>query len=97
MLSSANFSSMLDSDCIAISVSVSGQTKAVINAIKSTKEQGVPVICRPSNRNLQLATLSGLVLASSGSGKNIVEAQNEAHFSQFLPANLLCAYESKNG
>lgn len=92
MLSSAISASMLDCDCIAIAISISGRTKEVIDAIKSAKEQGVPVICLTSNRNSPLAKLSDLVLTSSASGKNIVEAQNEVQFSQLLLANALCAY-----
>ncbi len=92
MLSSAISASMLDSDCIAIAISVSGRTKEVIDAIKSAKEQGVPVICLTSNRNSPLANLADLVLTSSSSGKSIVEDLNEVHFSQLLLANALCAY-----
>ena len=92
MLSSAISASMLDSDCVAVAISISGRTKEVIDTVKSAKEQGAPVICLTSNKNSPLAKLSDLVLSSSSSGKNIVEEQNEVHFSQLLLANALCAY-----
>ncbi len=92
MLSSAISASMLDCDCVAIAISISGRTKEVIDAVKSAKEQGTPVICLTSNKNSPLAKLADLVLSASSSGKNIVEAQNESHFSLLLLANALCAY-----
>ncbi|MBQ8207947.1 MAG: MurR/RpiR family transcriptional regulator [Clostridia bacterium] len=92
VLSSAISASMLDPDCLAFAVSSSGKTKEVIDAVRTAKEKGVPVVSITSNKNSPLAKLSDEVLIAASSGKTIIGTPTEVQFSQMLLTDALCTY-----
>ena len=92
-LTSAASASLLTSDSVLIAISLSGQTKDVIDAAKNAKENGVPIIAITCNRNSPLASLADELLISAVSGGvDYVRENSEARLSQMLIADTVCAY-----
>lgn len=84
--------SMLDSSCLAIALSSSGETKDIIDAVTLAKNNGCKVICFTSNKFSPLAKISDNVLLSVGSGWSISDKYNEQRLSQMLLADTICSY-----
>ena len=92
-LTSAASASLLTPDSILIAISLSGQTKDVIDAAKNAKENGVPIIAMTCNRTSPLASLADELLISAVSGGvDYVGENSEARLSQMLLADAVCAY-----
>ena len=92
-LTSAASASLLSSDSVFIAISLSGQTKDVIDAAKNAKENGVPIIAITCNRTSPLALLADELLVSAVSGGvDYVGENSEGRLSQMLIADTVCAY-----
>lgn len=92
-LTSAASASLLTPDSILIAISLSGQTKDVIDAAKNAKENRVPIIAMTCNRTSPLASLADELLISAVSGGvDYVGENSEARLSQMLLADAVCAY-----
>jgi len=88
--------SMLDSECLVIAISSSGKTSDIINAVKTAKENNVPVICITADMNSPLAKLSDDVLIASSSGKSVTGSSAEILMSEFFLLDSIYTYiESK--
>ena len=89
-LTSAASASLLEPNSVLIAISLSGQTKDVIDAAKNAKENGVPIIAITCNRNSPLASLADELLISAVSGgADYVGENSEARLSQMLIADAL--------
>ncbi len=84
--------SLLSSDCLAIALSSSGETKDIIDAVTIAKENGAATLCLTSNKFSPLAVLCDNVLLTAASGSSISDRYNEVRLSQMLLADTLCSY-----
>lgn len=93
VLISAASASLLTPDSVLIAISLSGDTKDVIDACHAAKENGVPIVGITCDRNSPLATLSDEVLISAEPGG--VEYYGKAsavRISQMMLVATVCAY-----
>ena len=92
-LTSAASASLLTPDSVLIAISLSGQTKDVIDACRTAKENGVPIVAITCNRTSPLAASADEVLVSAESGGvDYVGESSEARISQMLLVDTVCAY-----
>ena len=92
-VTSAASASLLTPDSVLIAISLSGQTKDVIDACRTAKENGVPIVAITCNRTSPLAAIADEVLVSAESGGvDYVGESSEARISQMLLVDTVCAY-----
>ncbi len=92
-LTSAASASLLSPDSVLVAISLSGQTKDVIDAVRNAKENGVPIIAITCNPSSPLALIADEILISAVSGGvDYVGENSEARLSQMLIADTVCAY-----
>ena len=92
-LTSLASASILTKDSLLIAISLSGETKDVIEACRAAKENGVPVVAITCNRESPLARLADELLISAVSGGLGYFGENsEARLSQMLLVDTVCAY-----
>ena len=92
-LTSAASASLLTPDSILIAISLSGQTKDVIDAVRNAKENGVSVVVITCNRSSPLALLADeLLISAESGGVDYVGESSEARLSQMLLVDTVCAY-----
>lgn len=92
-LTSAASASLLTPDSVLIAISLSGQTKDVIDACRAAKENGVPIVAITCNRTSPLSALADEVLISAEScGVDYIGESSEARISQMLIVDTVCAY-----
>ncbi len=84
--------SMLDSDCVVIAVSSSGETKDIIDPVKIAKEKGAYAIALTGNGYSPLAKLSDEVLIAASSGNSLSEKSSEIRLSQLALTDAICSY-----
>jgi len=92
-LTSLASASLLTKDSLLIAISLSGETKDVIEACRAARENGVPVVAITCNRESPLARLADELLISAVSGGLGYFGENsEARLSQMLLVDTVCAY-----
>ncbi len=92
-LTSLASASLLTKDSLLIAISLSGETKDVIEACRAAKENGVPIVAITCNRESPLAKLADELLISAVSGGLGCFGENsEARLSQMLLVDTVCAY-----
>ena len=82
VLTCAVSASLLDHEALVVAISISGQTRDILDAVKLAKANGVPVVAITGHKDSPLAQLADWVLLACPAGNAISEHTNQIRISQ---------------
>ena len=83
---------LMKSDTLLILVSYSGDTQSLVEASKTAKANGVPIVLLTASKNSRLAKIADITMLFSHSGNSTSANGTEVRVAQLVFIEALCAY-----